>query len=99
MQENSDLKAFNLERSKELYVMHMKKKQSGKLFQDSLLGFIIVMFFVLFSFIMYRNVILNTEVDMLYEALDKAESERDSYWCDINELKLEMEKMKKKRID
>jgi hypothetical protein len=36
---------------------------------------------------------------MLHEALDKAESERDSYWCDINELKLEMEKMKKKRID
>ena len=99
MQENSDLKAFNLERSKELYVMHIKKKQGSKLFQDSLLGFIIVMFFLLFSFIMYRNVILNNEINMLYEALNKAESERDVYWCNINELKLEMEKMKKKRID
>ena len=99
MQENSDLKAFNLDKGKELYVMHIKKKQGSKLFQDSLLGFVIVIFFVLFSFIMYRNVILNTEIDMLYESLDKAESERDAYWSDINELKLEMEKMKKKRID
>lgn len=100
MQEDSNLiKAFNIERSKELYVMNMKKKEKNKKVQEFVNGFIIITFFVFFCFVMYRNIILSSKIEDLYEELEVMQLERDGYWVEVGELKLQLEKLKKKRID
>lgn len=100
MPEDRDLiNAFNVERGKESYIINMKKKQASEKMLKDLSGVLFVIFFVFTCFLMYRNVILSSEIERMYEALDAAEEERDMYWNDVNELNLQIEKMKKKRID